>query len=82
MAELPTIPVLVKDKKSEILYTVNNMRLMLRREVIRAGGYEYLSREYNISGSYISNVVNGVQNPGPAILRAFGFEKVVLYRKI
>lgn len=82
MEESPSINILVDEAESKILYTAQDVRAMLRRKAIKAGSYEHLSREINVSNTYISNVVNGVQNPGPAILQALGFEKIVLYRKI
>ena len=82
MQESQVVNELIDEAESGMLYTIANIRVILRRKTIAAGSYEHLAREINVSNTYISNVVNGVQNPGPAIIRALGFEKVVLYRKI
>jgi DNA-binding transcriptional regulator YdaS (Cro superfamily) len=38
------------------------------------------ARDHNLSPAYVSDVINGRREPGPAILEALGIERVVVYR--
>jgi DNA-binding transcriptional regulator YdaS (Cro superfamily) len=38
------------------------------------------ARSHGISPAYVSDVINGRREPGPAILDALGIERVVTYR--
>jgi DNA-binding transcriptional regulator YdaS (Cro superfamily) len=38
------------------------------------------ARSHNLSPAYVSDVINGRREPGPAILEALGIERVVSYR--
>ncbi len=37
---------------------------------------------HKVATSYLSDVLNGRRDPGKSILRALGYERVVLYRKV
>jgi len=38
------------------------------------------ARTHGVSPAYVNDVLNGRRDPGPKILAAIGFEKVVTYR--
>jgi DNA-binding transcriptional regulator YdaS (Cro superfamily) len=38
------------------------------------------ARKHGVSPAYVSDVINGRREPGPAILDALGIERVVTYR--
>ena len=38
------------------------------------------ARAHKVSAAYVNDVLNGRRDPGPKILDAIGFEKVVTYR--
>jgi hypothetical protein len=60
----------------------NDVRNMLRKACDKAGGITAWARENKVSVAYVSDVINGRREPGPAVCRAFDLEAVVHYRKI
>lgn len=36
---------------------------------------------HHVASSYLSDVLNGRRDPGKSILKAIGYERVVMYRK-
>lgn len=50
------------------------MLSLIRKEVGRAGGIRALSREWEINPSYLSDVLRGRRDPGPAMTRHFGLK--------
>jgi hypothetical protein len=40
------------------------------------------ARAHKISAQYLNDVLHGRREPGPKILQAIGFEKVVTYRPV
>lgn len=63
------------------LMSLEEFRAFLAAECQKAGGQEAFSEKTGISQSYISQILNGRQEPGPSVLAALEFEKVVLYRR-
>lgn len=58
--------------------------VIIRRLQVRAnklGGQKQLAKELGISPQYLSDVMTGKSEPGPAILEALGYERVVLYKE-
>lgn len=49
---------------------------MCDREGLRA-----VARRLDVDPSYMSRVCNGLQKPGPEILKALGYKATVIYRK-
>jgi len=55
---------------------------LLRMKVEMAGSCRQYGHDHWLSGSYVQHVLEGKELPGPSILRALGYEKVVYYRKV
>ncbi len=55
--------------------------IMILREQASPNARAYAQRE-GIAQSYLSDVLNGRRDPGKSILKALGYEKVVLYQRI
>jgi transcriptional regulator with XRE-family HTH domain len=47
-----------------------------------AGSQLALAKQLGISTSYLSDVLNGRQEPSKALLVPLGFERVTFYRKV
>lgn len=45
------------------------------------GGQKALAAKLKVSPQYLSDVMTGKSDPGPAILKALGYERVVLYKE-
>ncbi len=50
---------------------------LVRSEVARAGSMRELSRQWNVSCAYVSDIVGGRRSLGPAILNHLGLERRV-----
>ncbi len=50
---------------------------LVRSEVARAGSMRELSRQWNVSCVYISDLLRGRRGPGPTILDPLGLERRV-----
>jgi hypothetical protein len=61
---------------------VQYIRGLLWRAVEDAGGKAALAAQWGVSAQYVADVLNGRRDPGKSILKALGYERVVLYRKI
>lgn len=59
-----------------------HIRELVRNAEYAAGGKPALARQWGISVQYIADVLRGYRDPGKSILKALGYERVVLYRKI
>lgn len=55
---------------------------LLRRQCTRAGSQASFAAQNKLSPPYLNDVLSGRREPGPAILKALGMEKIVSYRKI
>ncbi len=53
----------------------------LRAEIVRVGSQKAIAMLYQVTDSYISDVLNGRRDIGPAILAGLGLERVVTYRE-
>ncbi len=53
----------------------------LLREQAKPNASAYAQR-IGIHQSYLSDVLNGRRDPGKSILKALGYERVVLYRRV
>lgn len=53
--------------------------VLLRREVERAGSQNALAKEFGIGAAYLSDVLNGRREAGPAILAGLGLKREVRY---
>ena len=61
--------------------TADDVRAYLKRECEKAGGQAAWCREHDIAPGYAADVLSGRQEPGEAILKALGIERVVTYRR-
>jgi len=55
---------------------------LIRRECDKAGSARAWAASIGVSGVYVADVLAGRRDPGPAILRALGVERVVSYRRV
>jgi len=55
---------------------------MLRQSCRDAGGQSAFARKHGVTAAYVSDVLNGRQDPGPALLKAIGVRKVVRYEVV
>jgi DNA-binding transcriptional regulator YdaS (Cro superfamily) len=58
-----------------------DVRDLLRRKVEQAGSQAAWADERGVTPAYVSDVLRGTREPGPAILNALGLERVVSYRQ-
>ena len=61
---------------------VGDVLTMLRTACDQAGGMRAWSRTHGTQVAYVSAVLLGKREPGPAILTALGLERVVTYRHV
>lgn len=61
------------------MMTIEEFRAYLAAECQKAGGQGVFSEKTGISQSYISQILNGRQEPGPSVLAALGKRKIVFY---
>ncbi len=54
---------------------------LIRLAITVAGNQRKLAHQWDVSPSYITDLLGGMRDPGPKILDALGYERVVLYRK-
>jgi hypothetical protein len=55
---------------------------LIRAAAQAAGSQRALARQWNVSPAYITDLLRDLRDPGPKILEALGYERVVLYRKV
>lgn len=64
-----------------MLLTADGVRDLLRTRLMEYGGeQQQFARELGVSPQYLSDVLHRRREPGDAILRGLGVERVVLYR--
>jgi hypothetical protein len=61
--------------------TPDDVRTMLRRACREAGAAVSWAKAHKLSPAYVSDVLNGRRDPGPAICDALGIEAEMTYRK-
>ncbi len=57
-------------------------RAYLRALTYQVGGIKKWALEHDVSWQYVSNVIHDRRPPGEKILRATGYERVVIYRPV
>lgn len=62
--------------------THSDLLAILNQRIAQAGGVTRFAKQIHVSHPYVCAVVNGRQQPGPAILDAIGVRKVVTYELI
>ena len=61
---------------------VEYIRALVREAEQTAGGKPALAAQWSVSVQYIADILRGYRDPGKSILKALGYERVVLYRKV
>jgi Helix-turn-helix len=54
----------------------------LKQLVEKAGSQAALAKELGVSPSYLSDVLNGLRQPGISLLAPLGLESITEYRKV
>lgn len=54
---------------------------LIRIAVKVAGSQRALARQWEVAPAYITDLLHGLRDPGPKILDALGYERVVFYKK-
>lgn len=62
--------------------TIDQVLALLRRECDKAGNQALWAKANGVSPAYVSDVFQRRREPGDAILRPLGLERVVSYRKV
>ena len=57
------------------------MIALIRSACQQAGSQRKLAQAWDVSPSYITDLLAGMRDPGPKILDALGYERIVLYRR-
>lgn len=60
--------------------SVDDVRRLLADACSASGGQKSWGDKHKVSQTYISVVLSGRTEPGPAILEALGLERVTMYR--
>lgn len=61
---------------------VDQVREALRRACKKAGSQKAWAEQAQVTGAYVNDVLKGKRDPGDAILKTLGLERVVVYRKV
>jgi hypothetical protein len=62
--------------------TADNVRELLRKAIANSPTAKAWAEANGVSPQYASDVINGAREPGDAILKALGLERVIVYRKV
>lgn len=62
--------------------TIKDICEMLNDGVKAAGSQAAWADKANVSRAYVCDILNGRRDPGISISRMFGYEPVVMYRRI
>lgn len=64
------------------LFTIEEVRSLLKEECEYHGGINAFGRLSKISGGHVSRVLRGEKEPGPKILKRLRFKAVTRYEPI
>lgn len=64
------------------MITRDELTELIRAAARKAGSQRALARGWKVTPAYITDLLKGLRDPGPRILAAMGYERVVLYRKV
>jgi hypothetical protein len=64
------------------LHTDEDIRILLRQACQETGSQKAWAKQHGLSGSYVTDVLQGRRDPGKSVLDALGWERVVGYRKM
>lgn len=51
------------------------------RQIVDAASQVEVAKQFGVAPSYISDVLRGQKEPGPALLDGMGLEKHIIYRE-
>lgn len=63
------------------MITRDDLAVRIRAAVKAAGSQRALARQWEISPSYLTDLLRGLREPGPKILEVLGVERVVMYQE-
>ncbi len=61
---------------------MGNLPRELEKACLKAGSQYQFATQHKLSPQYVSDVLRGHRKPGPAMLKALGFRRVVSYEKV
>lgn len=64
------------------IYRLDQVLDMLREAIAQVGSQYQWATKYKLSPQYVSDVLRGRRNMGPAILKALGVEAITQYRSL
>ena len=64
---------------SDKLISLDKLLSLLAAEVASVGGQAQFAKSADCSQAYVADILAGKRSPGPKILKALGFEKVIRY---
>lgn len=62
------------------MLTRDDLIARVHTAIQEAGSQKNLAQQWGISPGYITDLLHGLREPGPKILRAMDIERIVLYR--
>lgn len=62
--------------------TLDQVLALLRRECAKAGNQAAWAKAHDVSPAYVSDVLMRRREPGDAILRPLGLERITSYRRV
>ncbi|NGZ03330.1 MAG: hypothetical protein CV090_09800 [Nitrospira sp. WS238] len=65
-----------------LIYRLDQVLAMIREECAQAGSQYQWATKHKLSPAYVSDVIKGRRNPGPAVLKALKLEAVTQYREV
>lgn len=65
-----------------LIYRLDQVIGMLREECAQSGSQYQWGTKHKLSPAYVSDVLKGRRNPGPAVLRALKLEAITQYREV
>ena len=65
-------------------YHLNLLQLYaeLRTAIKQSGDQKKFCQQHGLSESILSDTLNARRDPGPALLKALGYEKISMYRRL
>lgn len=61
--------------------TRDELTLRIHAAAKVAGSQRALAKQWDVSPSYVTDLLRGLRDPGPKILEALGIERVITYEE-
>jgi hypothetical protein len=68
--------------KSRVAYNIDDVLRILRGACASAGSQRAWAEKHGLSAAYVSDVLKGRRNPGPAICKPLRLLEVTIYQEI